>query len=259
MSGLLGAFDDYRRSGVSRFVQTALVIDNEAEMRPSYATPPVSRPATRGGGSVLKAAHSTDLHTGSDSFPHTGSESIIEAIAEQPSHQLNAKHLTDAWSERAVICGLYRPERGEDMVARATKAAAHADVVIIDWFLEGASSVRAKEIIVNILKNDLAENGRLRLLAVYTSQSGVSIIAKEILEAAEEAPELKNLLRLEGSVLTGPSVRICVLSKPQAVGMSDVDKVDEGHLPNRLIAEFAYLSIARLSTNRPATGRRSGG
>ncbi len=243
MSGALDAFDGYRQLGVTRFVQSAVVIDNEAEMR---ARPPApSRPsgqAARASASLLNPAVVTSPNA----------EPIARRTAAdddaEPSHELDAKMLTDAGSEREVICGLYRPEPGEDMVRLATRAAAHADVVILDWFLERASSVKARQIIVEILKSDLKDKGRLRLLAVYTSQAGISGIAKEVFDAVEEVAELKQRLTLDGAVLTGPSIRICILSKKQTPGSSDVDKVDESLLPKRLIEEFSRLSTGLLTS-----------
>jgi hypothetical protein len=243
MNTATNAFDSYRHRGVTRFVQSAVVIDNEAEFSSRPVDPPVSGPAMRAGGSILGRA--------SDQTP-AGTIAVeardINAADAETSHQLNAKALTDAWSDREVICGLYRPEPGEEMVRRALNAAVHADIVILDWFLENGSSVRAKEIACEILKADHAGNGRLRLIAVYTSQTGVSAIAAEILQTVEEVPELRGSLTREGSVLTGQNVRIRVLSKPQTIGSADVDKVTESSLPQRLIEEFSELSKGLLTS-----------
>lgn len=243
MTTTFDAFDGYRRSGVTRFVQSAIVIDNEAEFssRKSAARP--QKPATRPPVSRLRVKTPAAIAKPAEPEPKP-------VVVEETSQELDAKSLTDAWSDREVICGLYRPEpgEGENMVVRAQKAALHADVVILDWFLEKSSSVRAKEIVREILKADLASNGRLRLLAIYTSQTGVTAIAKEVLDAVEDEPSLKNLLTLDGAVLSGANIRICVLSKPQTMGTSDVDKVDESNLPGRLIDEFAELSKGLLTS-----------
>lgn len=55
-------------------------------------------------------------------------------------------------------------------------------------------------------------------------------------------------LTRDGSILIGQNVRIRVLSKPQAVGSTDVDKVKESGLPQRLIEEFAELSKGLLTS-----------
>jgi hypothetical protein len=218
------------------------VIDNEAEMRAQPLPTRPSGPAARASGSILGGiveAVSVALSEGTDEKVDAGDEF---------SHTLNAKQLTDAWSEREVICGLYRPEPSEDMVDRAIKAASRADIVILDWFLVGSSSVKAKEIIVSLIKGDLANRGRLRLLSIYTSQPGISTIANEILEAVEAEAELKGFLLVNGSVLEGRNIRICILNKPQTVGSSDVDKVSEPDLPTRLLAEFIHLTNGLLSS-----------
>ena len=248
MTTPVDAFDGYRRSGVTRFVQSAIVIDNEAELSARKSTAKPKKPATRAPVSRLVAKAPAAAAAAAASPAELASKA--EDAETEISQELDAKSLTDAWSDREVICGLYRPEpgEGEQMVVRAQKAALHADVVILDWFLEKSSSVRAKEIVRAILKADRASNGRLRLLAIYTSQTGVSGIAKEIFDTVEEEPLLSGLLTLDGAVLSGPNIRICVLSKPQTIGTSDVDKVDESNLPGRLIEEFAKLSKGLLTS-----------
>lgn len=245
MTGQIDAFTNYRQAGVSRFVQSAVVIDNEAEMRAQPLPAKPTSSAVRSSGSILgglTAERVTPTVEVAEEF-----EEELEA-GDDFYHSLNAKQLTDAWSEREVICGLYRPEPSEDMVDRAIKAASRADIVILDWFLVGSSSVKAKEIIVELIKGDLADRGRLRLLSIYTSQPGITTIANEILDAVEAEAELKGFLQVRGTVLEGRNIRICILNKPQTVGNSDVDKVSEPDLPSRLLTEFIHLTNGLLSS-----------
>lgn len=250
------AFQEYRLSGVRRFLQTAVVIDNEAEMR---AVPPVAagepkvaqrKPVSvlSGGAKASPAAGSETAKTGDAAAkPGAGSDqSAPPAITAASS--LNAKLLTDAFSEREIICGLYRPEPGENMVLLATNAAKHADVVVVDWLLENNSSVKAVQVIISILQDDIAGNGRLRLLSVYTSQNGISVIAKELFDQIEAVAELAGKFALDGSAIIGANVRICVLSKPQSIGDTDVEKVGEKDLPERLLEEFVKLSNGLLTS-----------
>ncbi|MBJ3783655.1 MULTISPECIES: response regulator receiver domain [Devosia] len=252
MAQAANAFQDYRLSGVRRFLQTAVVIDNEAEMRAVPAPSTEPKVAVRKPAGVLKQEPaSAAAQPESDEVPAV--EPVPEAGKQNaPLHSaagsLNAKLLTDAFSEREIICGLYRPEPGENMVSLATNAAKHADVVVVDWLLENNSSVKAVEIIIAILKDDISGNGRLRLLSVYTSQNGVSVIAKELFDQIVAVPELADKFTLSGVAIVGANVRICVLSKPQSIGDDDVEKVSEQDLPERLLKEFVHLSAGLLTS-----------
>lgn len=249
MAEAANAFQDYRLSGVRRFLQTAVVIDNEAEMRavPVPSTEP--KVAQRKPAGVLKQGSAPMEPKEAAAAPAPeGVKRKQNTPVPGAAGSLNAKLLTDAFSEREIICGLYRPEPGENMVNLATNAAKHADVVIVDWLLENNSSVKAVEIIIAILKDDIAGNGRLRLLSVYTSQNGVSVIAKELFDQIADVPELADKFMLTGAAIVGAHVRICVLSKPQSIGDADVDKISEQDLPERLLEEFVLLSAGLLTS-----------
>ncbi len=242
------AFIDYRLAGVSRFLQTAVVIDNEAELRTAGPAAPLEpRVAQRKARSVLGSVAATSPAKAIPAATAAGRD--VNDVDPGVSGSLNAKILTDAFSQREIICGLYRPEASEDgMVELATNAAKHADVVIVDWLLENNSSVRAVEIVIGILREDMRGNGRLRLMAIYTSMNGISVIAHELFDQIEQADGLAGRFALDGATIVGADVRICVLSKPQSIGEADVDRVAEADLPRRLIEEFVKLSTGLLTS-----------
>lgn len=256
MAHATNAFQDYRLSGVQRFVQTAVVIDNEAEMRADPVPTTEPKIATRKPAGVIKQdpappmrkAVAGEMPTAIMSTPSSADEKGNQSAPRDAAGSLNAKLLTDAFSKKEIICGLYRPEPGENMVSLATNAARHADVVIVDWLLEKNSSVKAVEVIIAILKDDISGNGRLRLLSVYTSQNGISVIAKDLFDQIATVPELTDKFSLAGATIIGAHVRICVLSKPQSIGDADVEKVSEQHLPERLLQEFVLLSAGLLTS-----------
>lgn len=249
MAQAANAFQDYRLSGVRRFLQTAVVIDNEAEMRAVVVPSSEPKVAQRKPVGVLnKRAVKPEHSAAAEDAPAVVAVDKEDSAGHTAVGSLNAKLLTDAFSEREIICGLYRPEPGENMVSLATNAAKHADVVVVDWLLEGNSSVKAVEIIVAILKDDISGNGRLRLLSVYTSQNGISTIAKELFDQIAIVPELGDKFTLVGAAIVGANVRICVLSKPQSIGNTDVEKISEQNLPERLLQEFGLLSAGLLTS-----------
>jgi hypothetical protein len=255
------------------FVQTAIVIDNEATLgnteQPETATPKV---AVRTSASILSGnllgphGEEIELGTTSDKAHAPQSESIatqpaMEAITVSPATPVDespatggtdfdAKALTDAFSKLSVICGIYKPEKGSTLVEPFTDAAQHADIVIVDWFLETGSSLAAKDIVLRVLTNDAEESGRLRLIAVYTSQPDLPRLAQELLDAIRNSPSPVESLALAANdrVLTGRSTRICFFNKVDSLGVPKEHIVAVEDLPGQLLEEFAMLTEGVLST-----------
>jgi hypothetical protein len=255
------------------FVQTAIVIDNEATLgiseQPETIAPKV---AVRVSASILTgnvlAARGEEAALGNvaDQTNTPRPESVaaqpaLEAVVASPVAPLdettetsatdfNAKALTDAFSKLSVICGIYKPEKGATLVEAFTDAAQHADIVIVDWFLETGSSLAAKDIVLRVLTNDAEESGRLRLIAIYTSQPDLPRLAQELLDEIRRSSPLVENLTLEANsrVLTGRSTRICFFNKIDSPGVPQEYIVAVEDLPGQLLEEFAMLTEGVLST-----------
>ena len=170
-------FNEHCRDGALRFLHTALVIDDRAEMggdSDDAAVKVAVRPSASILGKSAPAAAPPPAPTTADNSSATA--------APDNAGSLNAKALTDAFLEKEIICGVHRHEGEKSSVALAVKAATRADIVIVDWLLEAKSSVKAKEIVKQILKGDAAEQGRARLVAIYTSEPGRGAVAKEMFD-----------------------------------------------------------------------------
>jgi Response receiver domain len=238
--------------GVRRFLQTAIVIDDEAE----FVAP--TTPAARGAiprptGSLIQqaAAVAPSIDDPSTQNPEIGAALQGVEPAEEEAQApvgLDAKVLSEAFLGKNMICGLYRPARGDNMVERTAGAARLADIVIVDWYLDDRGSRAAKDIILNVLKADAEENGRLRLIAVYTSQPGRVGMAADLLAEIEAEPALRGRLIAKASALVGGDTRIVFLNKRGRTRGDDLDEVSEADLPERLVSEFATLSDGLLAT-----------
>lgn len=237
-------------TGVRRFLQTAIVIDDQAEF--TVPLPAVARPALRAPtGSLLQRARTAAaLGPASDPEPEQAAPAGGGAEGESLEEHgiLNAKALSEAFLGKNMICGLYKPSPGEDMVNRTTGAAKLADIVIVDWFLDTRGSRAAKDIILSLLRSDAMENGRLRLVAVYTSQPGRAEMAGDLLREIEAEPILKGRLKAEGPALVGTDTRIIFLNKRGSPASQDREEIAEADLPERLVTEFAHLSDGLLAT-----------
>lgn len=238
-------FNAHCRDGALRFLHTALVIDDRAEMGNDSddAEPKV---AVRASTSILsKQAHA--FISGAPQAP-VADESAARR-ADTNTGFLNAKALTDAFLNKEIICGVHRPEGENTSVALAVKAATRADIVIVDWLLEAKSSVKAKEIVKQILKADAAEHGRARLVAIYTSEPGRTAVAKELFDVLQAEAELKDRLKLseDGLTICGVDTRISIINKSGTPQSQDVLAVTEAELPDYLVDEFVQLTDGLLS------------
>jgi hypothetical protein len=255
------------QDAAEHFLQTVVVIDNEARFDDGYdsetprialrarttvLTADIEGPGVALGESLADTQAQTAAQTaevdGLTLVSETPAKPVLssgrgELTATSPvdasSHELNAKALTDAFGDRSVLCTVYKPGPGEQMVERAAKIASHADIVVVDWYLETGSSVMAKRIVADILSKDAQRNGRLRLIVVYTAQPDMAGLAQELREylAGASLP-----FDQENSVLTAPGVRIVFVQKAGGGTQRPPGSLAAQELPPRLIQEFATLS-----------------
>jgi hypothetical protein len=287
-------FETHCINGARQFLQTALVIDDRAELgfvTPDSTEPKVAVQAEKAAFRRSRKEKSATEGEGSEPDPRQGggageSESIApsESVLNSPEStavnanaepgsgvddnlvrneasaaQLNAKALTDAFLKAEVICGVHKPIKGDDSVALAVKAAKRADIVVVDWYLEDHSSTKAKAIIAGVLKSDVEEHGRLRLIAIYTSEPGRTMVAKELLDALEKDQRLVGCLSLDGAALRSTDTRICIFNKEGTLQTGDVLTVPEAELPEHLLREFAKLTdglLANFAVSAVAAVRR---
>ena len=123
------------------------------------------------------------------------------------------------------MCGVYRPDSGDEPVGLATKAAQHADIVIIDWFLDASrTGGKAKDIVKSILRRDSSEHGRLRLLAIYTGEGNLAALADDLLSEIEKDEAILKGggfgRSASGVALVRSDAKICFLNKADAPGGS---------------------------------------
>ncbi|WP_376987270.1 response regulator receiver domain [Bosea sp. R86505] len=220
---------DLSLRGVMSFVQTVLVIDNEL----TFEDEPVA-------GGRLNAPKVAFGRKAAAAPVNVGGAADAEDEVE-PS-PLDAKAIMDAFLKESMICGMHKPLKGDDLVAEAIKAARRSDAVIVDWRLDGADTAAAKAIVAGILEGDEQERGRLRLIAIYTSEPDIASVASQLSDHLGR----EDVLKLDGHALTGQDTRIIVLNKDGTVGGRDVVRV--GELPGRIVKEFSELAGGILST-----------
>lgn len=149
-----------------------------------------------------------------------------------------------------IVCAAYAPlmsDRSSKMTeadARNTaNLARHADIVVVDWFLDGRNSSLATNLIQSILDADRNEGGRLRLITVDTGEDGLRHLRDQLLASLQNAgypvtPDDEG----QSPAIRGHHRRLVFLNKV-------VDGIEAGphvvslpELPGRLVHEFATMT-----------------
>jgi CheY-like chemotaxis protein len=165
-----------------------------------------------------------------------------------PDQALNAKVLVDGFAKQGLVCAVIRPDSTESPVKLTVTAARRADIVILDWELNGDNGASTLEIIRQLVHEeaDAAPRGRLRLIAIYSGALTLRQIALRLRKALAEGRATQ--FKKDGDfAITAGSVRIVVFAKSTTrLRRTDValrERVVAGaDLPDRLITEFAQMT-----------------
>ena len=155
--------------------------------------------------------------------------------------ELNIRVISDAFAHEKIACAFVLPKDGDDddsVFDRIVAAAGQADIVVIDWYLRNSRDPKlTKRVIRHIAEKDSAENGRLRLICVYTGIKETN----EVVRDAEEELKKGGLDTMEKDYekgfVRGNYHYLLVLNK-QDVGGEE--------LPDRIIEKFTELTIGLL-------------
>lgn len=216
------------------FAQTMIVVDDEARTQPK--APEV---VGKAGKPTRKTATQPKI------------DSAVNA-AKPKSHPLDAKTLVDIALDQGLVCSVVRPKRGEAGVpVRISKAANRADIVSVDWQMNGEDSGDlAVNIISSILQNDFEVGGRLRLISIYTGQRNSKSILESTIDKLPDALIANSNVRLvNDAIISDYGLKLIVLYKGEEIKTGV--KINE--LPKRLLLEFSKLSDGMLSNIALAT------
>ncbi len=151
-------FQQRRTAIAERFLQTAVIVDDQAHIDDSFRAPgPLKTPGR---------------HTAARPPEETAQ------LEETARHSLDARILVDSFSERGLICAVMAPRPDTSTTATVALAARRADIVILDWQLDQDDGEQALSILKKILDHD--EKDRLRLFAVYTGEQDIAEIGRTI-------------------------------------------------------------------------------
>ena len=230
----------------AQFIQTVVVIDDRGFAEPPDAVVSVAaEPDDRG----YKAPAPATGDTGGGAFADGSADPLVDP--DPVKHGLDGRGLTRRFAAMGISCTVYVPEPGESCLGGVDSPAdwtsgllaRRADIVVVDWLLDGRTSNQARNFIKHILEDDRKQGGRLRLLAVYTGADDLKAHRRDLqadLQATGISLQEDNTETVVA--LSGPQLRVVFLHKDHEALPEPDYVVSEGDLPLRLIKEFARLT-----------------
>ena len=224
----MGLVEEFKCPGyelAKRFLQTAVVIDDEAYMAEDSSDGPKEE--------VVEP----NRHTLASRVLASGHEdqSLVDT---EPKHTLDARSVMNSFSALGVICGVVDPTQS------AMETMRKADIVVLDWRLQKHDSTcaLALELLGNLLDEESDQNS-LRLVAIYTGEAQLEDIRAKIIAKLTEA-ELEPIENESKTEILYRHGRVVLYAK------SDVNlakplkerSVAEEDLPERLVKDFAAMT-----------------
>ncbi|MDE0145354.1 MAG: response regulator receiver domain [Nitrospira sp.] len=155
---------------------------------------------------------------------------------------LDARVIVDSFAEKGMICGIIAPMSSNGIVENVGRAAKCADIVILDWHLDGDNGQEALSILKSILDDDA--DGRLRLVAIYTGESDIRRIGQTIKNELHKGGREFENKNNQDVVLSHQHCRIVIYAKPDTQLIQDLRdrSITEADLPKVLIRDFASMT-----------------
>lgn len=211
-------FAEHCREIAQRFVQTAIIVDDEAFMAPHDTA--VDKVVTPG----RQQSSATD---GDDAASRSG------------RHGLDTSAIIEGFAVLGVICSAIRPSDP------AMSAIRQADIVVLDWRLKADDPEFTLNLLASILTEEPDRNA-LRLLTVYTGEAELDRIQDAIVAKLKEAG-LEPAVSEAGNVTYGHG-RVVLYAKPSVNPPPAFRgrEVDEDKLPQRLVDDFSGVTAGLL-------------
>ena len=206
------------RELAQRFLQTAVVVDDEAYMdlyRSDAPKEPVVVPGRR---------------------TATSSQEDKSSVGRSSEHTLNAGSVIDSFSALGVICGVVAPRE------QAIESMRQADIVVLDWLLQEGDSQCALRLLRKLLAGEVDRNS-LRLVAIYTGEARLDKIYEAVFAELTQV-ELEPFQIQTGTVIAYRHGRVVLYAKSDVNLAEDLRErsVSEEDLPAKLVADFASMT-----------------
>lgn len=237
-----GAFEEHVRRAVADFLQTVVMVDDEAYRVASVSEDEGWADEDREDGAAGSAP------TGRRGSPRFGG---LKAPSSPPEpDDLDPRATAEAFGRHGLACTMLSPQTKQENVEvrdPLLRTARRADLVVLDWNLNDDDGATTIELFRQMLQDDSGEpSRRLRVVAVYTGEPKLVEIVDQMREAASAVmpttfPEMDD----DGlpQFTCGP-VRVAVLAKEHVLTLPpplESQRLAVAELPDRLTDEFCRL------------------
>ena len=201
-----------------RFLQTAVVVDDEAYMAKDRSMGP--------SGEVVAPNRRTVASTHEDQ----------KQVGRGAEHSLDARSVIDSFSALGMICGVVGPTE------TAMKVMRQADIVVLDWLLKDGDSKYALSLLRDLVAGDMERNA-LRLVAVYTGEARLEDVGASVVTVLRDT-RLEPVKNESGTTITYRHGRVVIYAKSNVnLAAPIVERsVAEEDLPGRLVADFSAMT-----------------
>ena len=217
----MGSAEEFGRRSreiARRFLQTAVVVDDEAYMTSDRSDMPNGEVVTPG-----RLAGGT-------------SQADRGPVGRGTEHTLNARSVIDSFAALGVICGVVGPSQS------AIETMRQADIVVLDWRLQEDDPNYVLSLLNDLLTGEVDRNS-LRLVAIYTGEARLEEIYQAVfnqLRTTELDPEGDG----SNTVISYRHGCVVLYAKSGvnlAAGLRE-RSIAEEHLPERLVEDFSAMT-----------------
>ncbi|WHL29904.1 response regulator receiver domain [Pseudomonas juntendi] len=212
-------WNEHIQSAVKDFLKTAVVIDNEPWVNQNHAEIATPEFLDNGLGEELPEL------------------AVPDAVVSENRHDLDVRAISDDFASKGIACAFVLPDDNDtqdvEKINRAVAAAKVSDLVIIDWYLKKQDESLTLQILQKISESDSLENGRLRLICIYTGEPLKSNIFNDAKEYIHKGGI--QLSDLDGEAFCAVSANTIVIMRNKATTLAS-------ELPSELIKIFSRFA-----------------
>tara|TARA_R110001583_G_scaffold195507_1_gene374670 strand:- start:311 stop:2095 length:1785 start_codon:yes stop_codon:yes gene_type:complete len=254
----LSKWKELTLQAVKEFVSSAVVIDDRPQLRREVVTvEDVEAIVVSVDG--LGNGEDEDAFEGAGDQGLDSGDTVSSDSAENENgsdHNIYIQELTSAFGKSDIPCSFFLPtetDSEDDIASGIAKAANLADILVLDWHLKDKSPMVAMKALRKIAEMDAKQNGRVRLICIYTGEaagtlSDIYTTAKNELSEHGLAFTKSDPNNLKGR---GDYHCLIVLQKQSVFDHDLPEKLLEAmtELADGILPSFAFAAIAALRKN----------
>lgn len=242
------SFFDVSREVVEKFLQTVVVVDDEAHLRGCIEkTSALQEEIAQLKLKITELTQAEEIKKG----VRTSKQKIVTPGGdnfEEKNHQLDAKLLGDIFASKGFVCSVLRPQMGDNPIEESIAAIRCSDVIILDWVLNQDHGARIKNLISKIIASDRDNGGRLRLILIYTGETDLFDIRDQIKEKLNDDYKGIEIQEDELVLQVNSFCKISIYAKENSKTPLDSRKKLIKDLPQCIVDEFTSMTSG-LMTN----------